>query len=115
MGGTTWEEALKDWNGIDPRPRQKHLGNQWSDFRGSGFVPRYTVINLGSNNVDTFQRDIANATLKAKGSRPDWEVLDDWVVTKFNELKPHVIRTMDYLKHYLPATEFLYVKINPRH
>ena len=65
--------------------------------------------------MDKFQRDIANATLKAKGKRPNWLDLDNAVIEKFNELKPSVISTMDYLKHYLPATEFLYVKINPRH
>ncbi len=114
VGGTGWEKCHDHWKGINLTQYQKHLGNQWDPFMDSGFVPLYTVIDLGANDVDVFQQELSERDQHLQKRDIFWRRADHDMRDFFNYLKVKIFAVMRLLRDNLPRTQFLYVKINPR-
>ncbi len=84
VGGAKWEDCLDKFCGINLSKNNKHLGNQWTKYHLSPIKPVYTVILLGSNSVDEFDRSVVKLKQRYKmdsqlsGKRLDPCSLPSW-------------------------------------
>ena len=58
VGGSTWGKIIKHVQGTDLTPQQQYLGNQWSPDKTSSHVATFTLLVLGRNDGDQFQRKL---------------------------------------------------------
>ncbi len=58
VGGTDWEQCLREFHGPDLEGKKAELGDQWQAFHDSDIKPNFTIIILGSNSLDSFDRKI---------------------------------------------------------
>ena len=72
VGGTKWETCLRHFQGLDLTTNNKHLGNQWRKYYQSPIKPIYTLILLGSNSIDEFDRNIRRLKKKSKKADVDF-------------------------------------------
>ena len=66
VGGTKWETCLQHFQGKELTTNNTYLGDQWRKFYESKIQPDYTIILLGSNSVDSFDKDIIKLSKRKK-------------------------------------------------
>ena len=82
IGGIKWWNLKDQLKGIGLPSSKQHLGNQWLHYLKNGFHPNFTVIWVGSNDVD----DLDRATRDAWFSEPDpkkqrpkvMDIMNEW-------------------------------------
>ncbi len=114
VGGTDWESCIDHFEGKRLSERNKHLGNQWSQFHASGIKPNYTIIILGSNSIDSFDRTIQAIRSHTRDRAVFWKRAQMELRLKLPTLTQHVYNTLNVIKHNAPYGEMVYVKVMPR-
>ncbi len=115
VGGTKWETCLRHFQGLDLTTKNKHLGNQWHKFYRSGIKPRYTLVVLGGNSVDDYDKIVRKLKKKYKpGSKEFWKEAKKEQKEKLETLKPKIREVMYTIKNNAPFSELLYLQIIPR-
>ena len=114
VGGTDWESCLNHFSGINLSDRNKHLGDQWSQFFKSGIKPNYTLIILGSNSIDSFDRRVREIEQHSSRREVAWKRANTEMNARFNTLSRQVYTALNTIKHNAPYGEMLYVKVLPR-
>ena len=115
VGGTKWETCLRHFQGLDLTTNNKHLGNQWRKYYISPINPRYTIIILGSNSVDVYDKKIKRMKNNEKMSCDEfWQKAKDEQEDKLEELKPKIREVLYTIKANAPYSELIYMQIIPR-
>ena len=116
VGGTTWEECLPHFRGegLSPRQEAKEKGNQWISYYQSKIKPLFTIIILGSNSIDAFDRSLRETELHSKNRDIFWRrAMFDFNAT-FNAMIPHILNTLRVIRNNATYSDLLYVKVLPR-
>ena len=102
------------FQGLNLTTNNKHLGNQWYKFYQSGIKPRYTVVVLGGNSVDEYDKTVRKLKRKHKpGSKEFWKEAKKEQNDKLEALKLKVRKVMHTIKNNIPYSELLYLQIIP--
>ncbi len=116
VGGTTWEDCLQHFRGEELSDRQeaKKLGNQWLSFYQTKKKPVFTVIMLGSNSIDRFDREIRDLELRTNKRENFWRRALKKYNAAYNRLYPAVYKVVDTIKKQVPYSRLMYLKVIPR-
>ena len=86
--------------------KQKYLGDQWGPYCRSSHVTTYSLLLLGSNDVDQFQRKLDG---KARGSSKKKIYLLEGKMelnTAYSRIVGEINRVMTFLEDDLDATTY---------
>ncbi len=114
VGGTSWDVVQRQMRGEGFINHKSNRGDQWGDYLSTNPNPQYIVIALGSNSVDSFQRERYGKTDMYK-RHIHWDIVRNQLNYKFGLLKGYIDEVLLLLSNRFPAASFLYIKIIPRH
>ena len=114
VGGVEWWNVQDHIKGIGLPNNKQHLGNQWLQYRASGFHPHFVTLWLGSNDCD----DLDMMTRHAWFSTVDPSARREKVISIMNEwfdnLIPFIHNFLVELNVRIPGCIIKYVPIFPR-
>ncbi len=115
VGGTAWETCLNHFDGKFLSKQNKHLRNQWVKFHTSPVKPVFTVIVLGSNSVDQYDRDLIRLKNNPHLSTVDfWKEARRLKDAKLAKLKPTIKEVLSIIRANAPYSDMFYLQILPR-
>ena len=116
VGGTKWETCLHHFQGKKLTTNNKHLGDQWRKFYDTKISPDYTIILLGSNSIDEFDRDIIQLKKRKKEmtTREFWKEGRSMLDAKLETLKQRINEALYVFKCNATRSEMMYLQILPR-
>ena len=114
LGGAKWWGLKDHLKGIGLPKGKEYLKNQWLPYRLSGFHPHYTVLWIGSNDVDdldTLTKHVWFTTEDPSQRREKVvNVMNEW----FDALTPLIDEFLLELTFRIPGCVIKYIPIFPR-
>ena len=102
-----WESCIEHFEGKRLSKRNKDLGNQWSKYHATGIKPNYTLIILGSNLIDSFDRCVQGIKSHTSDRQIFWKRAQNELRVRYTSLTRHVYNTLNVIKHNAPYGEMV--------
>ena len=113
VGGSTWGKIVKHVQGEKLTQFQKYLGHQWTPYKASSHKAMFTLLLLGSNDVDQFQDKLDSIAHGPGKNRVYWLEGKAELNAAYARITSQIDSVIDWLDNELEATTFLYSKILP--
>ncbi len=112
--GTTWGMIIKHVQGENLMKQQKYLGDKWGPYKRLTHAPTYTLLQVRSNDVDQFERNMDGLSRGKDKSCIYWLEGKVELNAAYAKSTGEIDAVFAFLNDELDSTIYLYSKLLPR-